>query len=135
MVTTAQKERERFRIALNARIAIEHPPEHGRAQWLHERLTAYMKRNGIKRKPVSPQTCGYWVRGEKIAGPANATILCGALGMTRGDLFGDTEDPDLAKVVENWSDLPGHIKHAILSLVDPAASRQTPPPQSPRKTA
>lgn len=35
----------------------------------------------------------------------------------------DTQDPDLALLMERWADLPEHIKAAVLSLVTISAPR------------
>lgn len=117
MVANAEKERRRFKEALNARVAKDHPAERGRPQWLHRKLNEYRIKTGRKGKVVSIATCGYWLRSEKIARQENATLLCGALGMTRGELYGDSEDPRLAAIVERWGELPEHMKNGMFSMV------------------
>lgn len=119
MVANAEKERERFRDALNARVKKDHPEKRGRPQWLRDKLHAHMKRTGNRSKPVSAQTCAYWLSGQKIAKPHHVSMLCDALGMTRGELFGESEDPRLAALIERWADLPEHMKNGIASMITP----------------
>lgn len=117
MVVSSESERAKFKAALNERIAQDHPEEWGRAQWLFEKLKAHHKTKRLKGKPVSVQTCGYWVRGDKLPGPANTTLLCDALGVTRGQLFGDSSDPRLQRLNEIWSYLPEHMKNGIDQMI------------------
>lgn len=119
MVGSAEKERRRFSAALNARVEREHPQKRGRPQWLHRKLNDYRAKTGRRGKTVSVQTCAYWLAGEKIAKHEHATLLCEALGMTRGELFGESEDPRLQAIVEQWADLPEHMKNGIFSMVIP----------------
>lgn len=129
MVGNAEKERERFKDALNARVQKEHPDKRGRPQWLRKKLNEYRIKTGRKGKTVSVQTCAYWLSGDKIAKHEHATLLCDALGMTRGELFGDSEDPRLSAIVENWADLPEHMKNGIFSMIGVTE------PQEPSQTA
>jgi hypothetical protein len=124
MVVAAEKERERFRDALNARVQRDHPAHRGRPQWLRKKLSEHLKRSGKRGKAVSIQTCAYWLSGEKIAKHENATLLCEALGMTRGELFGQAEDPRLAAIVERWASLPENMKSGLFSMVIPVASAE-----------
>lgn len=117
MVAQHENERIKFKQALNDRIAQEHPEDWGRAQWLYETLKAHHKAKRLKAKLVSVQTCGYWVRGEKTPGPANTTLLCEVLGMTRGQLFGDSLDPRLQRLNEIWGHLPEHMKNGIDQMI------------------
>jgi hypothetical protein len=87
--------------------------------WLHERLRGYYRQTGRKLKPVSKQTCAYWLAGTKLPRPEYVTMLCSALGMTRGELFGETEDPRLALVIERWSDLPENMKNGLYAMLNP----------------
>jgi hypothetical protein len=118
MVVDSNQERERFAAKLNERIAKEHPAERGRPQWLHKRLKEFSAKTR-RGKPPSVQTCAYWLAGTKIARLENATLLCDALGMTRGELFGETNDARLAAIIERWNDLPEHQKNGVYSMVVP----------------
>lgn len=119
MVAGAKNEREIFKEALNARVAKEHPEKRGRPQWLYARLEEYRKANGRRGKTVSVQTCAYWLSGEKVAKQENATLLMGALGMSRGELFGESGDPRLAALIQAWQDIPEKIKNGIYAMVKP----------------
>lgn len=117
MVVNAEKERKRFVDALNARVERDHPDTRGRPQWLHGKLKQYRDRTDRRSKVVSVATCAYWLNGKKIAGLANASMLCGALDMTRDELFGATEDPLLSELVDRWKDIPDNVKNAISALI------------------
>lgn len=119
MVAGAMNEREHFREALNARVSREHPGVRGRPVWLHAKLLAYYKQNGRKVKPPSKQTTAYWLAGTKLPKPEHITMLCTALGMTRGELFGETEDPRLALVIERWAELPDNVKNGLYAILNP----------------
>jgi hypothetical protein len=123
-----QQERARFKAALNKRVAEDHPAERGRAVWLYETLRAYRKNTDKSAPEVSSQTCGYWLRGDKIAKHENATLLCNALNMSRDELFGEANgDHRLNDIVEAWARLPEQMKETLhvvaLSKKNSAASR------------
>lgn len=118
MVADSKQERERFAKALNERVAKEHPEERGRPQWLQKKLKEFRTKSG-RRGKVSVQTCAYWLNGTKIAKLENATLLCDALGMTRGELFGETNDARLAAIIERWNELPEHQKNGVYSMIVP----------------
>lgn len=119
MVASDEKEREAFKLALNARVAKEHPEVRGRPRWLHGQLVRHAKAKRLKGKVVSVATCAYWLAGKKIAALGNDTLLCDVLGMTRGELFGESSDPRLQAIVERWQTLPEHLKNGIHGLVSP----------------
>jgi hypothetical protein len=119
MVVDSRQERERFAKALNERVAREHPDPRGRPQWLHRKLKDFIAKGGRRRKAPSVATCAYWLAGTKIARVGNDTLLCDALGMTRGELFGETNDLRLAAIIERWPDLPEHQKNGVFSMIVP----------------
>lgn len=123
MVVDSRQERERFAKALNERVAREHPEERGRPQWLQKKLKEFIAKSGRRRKVPSVQTCAYWLAGTKIARVGNDTLLCDALGMTRGELFGETSDARLAAIIECWNDLPEHQKNGMYSMVVPPSEQ------------
>jgi hypothetical protein len=123
VVSPHQLEREKFAAALNERIKQDCPDEWGRAQWLYETLKTHHKAKRLKGSPVSPQTCGYWLRAEKMAGPANQKMLCDALGMTRSQLLGDSTDARLQRLNEVWNFLPEHMKNGIDQMISGAKER------------
>jgi hypothetical protein len=125
MVVGSQNERERFTAALNERVGRDHPEVRGRPVWLHDRLVTYYKQNGRKKKPVSIQTCAYWLSGKKLPRPEYVTMLCSALGMTRGELFGETEDPRLALLIERWAELPENWKDGLEAMLNPSGRTGT----------
>lgn len=119
MVVGGTKERGRFAAKLNERVARDHPQKRGKPQWLHKKLKDFLAKSGRRWKPPSVATCAYWLAGTKVARLENATLLCDALGMTRGELFGETSDDRLAAIIERWADLPEHQKNGVYSLVVP----------------
>lgn len=123
MAVGSPNERERFRKALNDRVKRDHPDVRGRPVWLYNELHAYTRKTGRKIRPPSKQTCAYWLAGTKIPKPEHITLICDALGLTRGELFGETGDARLAAIVERWADLPENMKNGIFSMVTPPLGR------------
>lgn len=112
--TPGEQERLRFKAALNKRVEQDHPKKHGRAVWLYETLRRYRKEVDRAAPDVSEQTCGYWLRGDKVAKHENATLLCNALNISRDELFGEaSQDQRLNDIVEAWARLPDSIKETL----------------------
>jgi len=116
MVAAGKTERERFQEALNARVAREHKEERGRAVWLYDHLVKYGKthRNAPS---FSKALCGYYITGKKIPTGDRVGALCDALGMSRGELFGEAHDPRLAAIIRKWAELPERMKNGMFSMV------------------
>lgn len=127
MVASSEKERTAFKAALNAQIKKLSEEESGKetsrpSNWLFRRLEKLRIQNPRKNYPrVSSATCGYWVRGEKIATPENSSMLMAALGMKRGQLFGEAsgDDDRLTRIIERWDQVPEHIKQSMFTMVSP----------------
>jgi hypothetical protein len=133
MVVNGKTEKEHFKDALNARVADKHPEQRGRPIWLYDQLQAYRKTH---RKffpiTVSKQICAYWLKGEKLPTGERLQLLCAALDMTRGQLFGESHDPRLSLIIKRWGALPEHLKRSMHSMVDDQAET---PEESPLERA
>lgn len=124
MVASAS-EREHFRAALNERVAEKHADVRGRPVWLFNFLTDFRAKHRSRKYPeITKQTCAYWLKGDKLPTGERLALLCDALGMTRGQLFGETQDERLALIIRQWPNLSERKKEGLFSLIRPEEAIQ-----------
>ena len=135
MVANGKTEKDHFKEALNERVSQDYPEIRGRPVWLYDELQKYRRTHRrFQSVSISKQICAYWLKGEKLPTGDRLQLLCAALGMTRGQLFGETHDEGLALIVKRWDKLPAHIKRAMRSMAEPDEEEAEPPaePAQPR---
>jgi len=120
MVANGKTEKDHFREALNARVYQDHPEVRGRPVWLYEHLQTYRKKHrSFQPVTITKQICAYWLKGQKLPTGERLQLLCAALAMTRGQLFGETHDPRLSLIIRRWGELPENIKSGMHLMARP----------------
>lgn len=121
-----KSERERFKNALNERVAAMRVTErdakdfndrHGAAQWLYMRIQSYCKHNRGKFEKVTAQSCGYWLRGDKYPNQQNRVLISNALGLSLGQLMGYGLSSEGAAILDGYENAPDHIREAVRALL------------------